>query len=130
MLRIGLRPQSDKMVDMLKKATSPGAVILLHDSIDKAKTVAASATMIPWWKKQGYRLETIPPLAENNSARTVGLYSTKKSPAPRKEPGISWVFNHKSLGDIARDQTRQCRKDCRLSYAGRTWSACGPSDPG
>ena len=37
-----------------------GAVILLHDSIDKAKTVAASATMIPWWKKQGYRLETIP----------------------------------------------------------------------
>ena len=53
-------PSVSKMVDMLKKATSPGAVILLHDSIDKAKTVAASATMIPWWKKQGYRLETIP----------------------------------------------------------------------
>ena len=53
-------PSTDKMIEMLKEATAPGAVILLHDSIDKAKTVAASSVMIPWWKKQGYRLETIP----------------------------------------------------------------------
>ena len=59
MLRIRAPPLSQQMVDMLKKATSAGA-ILLHDSIDKAKTVAASATMIPWWKKQGYRLGRSP----------------------------------------------------------------------
>lgn len=53
-------PSTERMVQMLKDATSPGAVILLHDSADKGQTLAASAVMIPWWKKQGYRLETIP----------------------------------------------------------------------
>lgn len=53
-------PSADRMIRMLKEATSPGAVILLHDSADKEQTLAASAVMIPWWKKRGYRLETIP----------------------------------------------------------------------
>lgn len=53
-------PSTDRMIQMLKEATAPGAVILLHDSADKPQTLATSAVMIPWWKKQGYRLETIP----------------------------------------------------------------------
>ena len=53
-------PATARMIEMLKEATAPGAVILLHDSADKERTIAASEVMIPWWKKHGYRLETIP----------------------------------------------------------------------
>ena len=53
-------PPVSRMVQMLKEATEPGAVILLHDSANMEPTVATSAIMIPWWTKQGYRLETIP----------------------------------------------------------------------
>lgn len=53
-------PPVSRMVEMLKEATEPGAVILLHDSANKEPTVATSAIMIPWWTKRGYRLETIP----------------------------------------------------------------------
>jgi len=53
-------PPVSRMVEMLKEATEPGAVILLHDSANMEPTVATSAIMIPWWTKQGYRLETIP----------------------------------------------------------------------
>lgn len=53
-------PSTERMVEMLKSATAPGAVILLHDSADKERTIAASAQMIPWWTKHGYRLETVP----------------------------------------------------------------------
>ncbi len=53
-------PPTEKMIQMLKAATEPGAVILLHDSADKERTIAVSAVMIPWWTARGYRLETIP----------------------------------------------------------------------
>jgi peptidoglycan-N-acetylglucosamine deacetylase len=49
-----------EMVKMLKKGTEPGAVILLHDSVGKEKTIAATKQLLPWWKSQGYRLETVP----------------------------------------------------------------------
>lgn len=48
------------MVKMLKKGTEPGAVVLLHDSANKEKTIEATRQMLPWWKSKGYRLETIP----------------------------------------------------------------------
>lgn len=49
-----------EMVRMLKEGTKPGAVILLHDNAGKEKTIAATRQMLPWWKSQGYRLETVP----------------------------------------------------------------------
>jgi len=49
-----------EMVQRLKDGTAPGAVILLHDSAGKEKTISATRQMLPWWKSQGYRLETIP----------------------------------------------------------------------
>ena len=53
-------PSVSEMVRRLKKATAPGAVILLHDGAGKASTLAASEIMIPWWRNQGYQLETVP----------------------------------------------------------------------
>ena len=53
-------PSVAQMVTMLKKGTSPGAVILLHDSAGKEKTIEATRQMLPWWQAQGYRLETVP----------------------------------------------------------------------
>jgi peptidoglycan/xylan/chitin deacetylase (PgdA/CDA1 family) len=49
-----------EMVEMLKKGTEPGAVILLHDSAGKEKTISATRQMLPWWTSQGYRFETVP----------------------------------------------------------------------
>lgn len=63
------QPSVPTMVNMLKQATHPGAVILLHDGGGgRANTVAATAEMLPWWKAQGYRLEVLPacePAASN-----------------------------------------------------------------
>lgn len=53
-------PGVDKMEQMLKAATKPGAVILLHDSKDHPKTLAVLKRMLPWWSAQGYRFESVP----------------------------------------------------------------------
>jgi peptidoglycan/xylan/chitin deacetylase (PgdA/CDA1 family) len=53
-------PPKRKMIEMLKQATGPGAIILLHDTSTKSGTVDVTRQMIPWWKAQGYRFETIP----------------------------------------------------------------------
>ncbi|NQU37446.1 MAG: polysaccharide deacetylase family protein [Actinobacteria bacterium] len=49
-----------EMVTMLKAGTEPGAVILLHDSAGKERTISATKQMLPWWTAQGYRFETVP----------------------------------------------------------------------
>lgn len=54
------RPVADLVAD-LREATHPGAVILMHDGIGpRHNNVAAVAQMIPWWKRQGYRLKPLP----------------------------------------------------------------------
>lgn len=53
-------PSLPRMVELLKAATQPGAVILLHDSAGKERTVEATKIMLPWWREQGYKLETVP----------------------------------------------------------------------
>lgn len=53
-------PSQAKMIDMLKQATAPGAIILMHDTSSKSGTVEVTRQMIPWWKEQGYRFDTIP----------------------------------------------------------------------
>ncbi len=50
----------NQMVRMLKKGTEPGAVVLLHDSAGKEKSIEATRVMLAWWKSQGYRLESVP----------------------------------------------------------------------
>ncbi len=45
-------------VERLRRATRPGAVILMHDT--HATTVAAVSEMLPRWRARGYRLETVP----------------------------------------------------------------------
>lgn len=45
-------------VETLKNDTKPGAVILMHDT--HSQTVSAVQAVLPWWKKRGYRLETVP----------------------------------------------------------------------
>jgi peptidoglycan/xylan/chitin deacetylase (PgdA/CDA1 family) len=45
-------------VARLRDATKPGAIILMHDT--HAATITAVAQMLPEWRKQGYRLATIP----------------------------------------------------------------------
>lgn len=55
------QPPVPAMVKMLKAATEPGAVILLHDGGgSRENTVAATAQMLPWWKEQGYRFGILP----------------------------------------------------------------------
>ena len=54
-------PGADQMIQMLKDATHPGAVILLHDGGgDKPQTVSVVKQMLPWWKQQGYTFATVP----------------------------------------------------------------------
>ncbi|MFN8126015.1 MAG: polysaccharide deacetylase family protein [Candidatus Nanopelagicales bacterium] len=54
-------PPVDQMVATFKSFTRPGAVILMHDGGgDRANTVEAMRTYIPWLRKQGYRMEPIP----------------------------------------------------------------------
>lgn len=45
-------------VNRLKSATSPGAVILMHDTHEQ--TVAAVERLLPWWKRHGYRMAVVP----------------------------------------------------------------------
>ncbi len=45
-------------VRALRMATSPGAVILMHDT--HATTVSAVRTMLPKWQKMGYRFAVVP----------------------------------------------------------------------
>lgn len=54
-------PGTAEMMQMLKDATHPGAVILLHDGGgDKPETVSVVKQMLPWWKQQGYTLAAVP----------------------------------------------------------------------
>lgn len=45
-------------VRTLRRATEPGAVILMHDT--HAATVAAVRTMLPRWEQRGYRFAMVP----------------------------------------------------------------------
>lgn len=55
------RPPADRIVDDLRRATKPGAVLLLHDGGgDRSTTVAAVARLLPWWRERGYALESVP----------------------------------------------------------------------
>jgi len=55
------QPPVEQMVTDLKKATEPGAVILLHDGGgSREHTTAALKSMLPWWKGQGYSLKPVP----------------------------------------------------------------------
>ena len=54
------RPVTELVAD-LRAATRPGVVILMHDGIGpRENNIAAVAQMIPWWKRQGYRLKALP----------------------------------------------------------------------
>lgn len=54
-------PPAAQIVSRIKAATAPGAVILLHDGGgDRATTVAAVRELLPWWRDQGYTLQTVP----------------------------------------------------------------------
>lgn len=54
-------PEPDRIVAALKRATRPGAVLLLHDGGGtRRNTVSAVERLLPWWREQGYRLETVP----------------------------------------------------------------------
>lgn len=54
-------PDPNRIVEDMKKATRPGAVLLLHDGGgSRANTVTAVSRLLPWWQQQGYRLETVP----------------------------------------------------------------------
>lgn len=48
----------DWTVQRLKRETTPGAVILMHDT--HSQTVAAVAKMLPVWVKRGYSMEPVP----------------------------------------------------------------------
>lgn len=45
-------------VGRLKRSTSPGAVILMHDT--HAQTVTAVERVLPWWQRRGYRMAVVP----------------------------------------------------------------------
>ena len=54
-------PPVAKIVSDIKLATTPGAVILLHDGGgDRSNTVAALRELMPFWRSQGYQLAAIP----------------------------------------------------------------------
>jgi len=54
-------PKPEQIVADLKRATRPGAVLLLHDGGGtRRNTVSAVERLLPWWQEQGYRLETVP----------------------------------------------------------------------
>jgi peptidoglycan-N-acetylglucosamine deacetylase len=50
----------------LRKATKPGAVILMHDT--HAQTVTAVQRLLPWWKKHGWRLQAVPACRSDQSS--------------------------------------------------------------
>jgi len=49
----------------LRRATRPGAILLLHDgregtaNPDLSSTLSALEILLPWWREQGYRLVTV-----------------------------------------------------------------------
>lgn len=54
-------PSIDTMVERMRQATRPGAVVLLHDGGgDRSKTVELVRRMVPEWTDQGYSLRAIP----------------------------------------------------------------------
>ncbi len=54
-------PSLDTMVQRMRQATRPGAVVLLHDGGgDRSKTVELVRRMVPEWTDQGYSLRAIP----------------------------------------------------------------------
>lgn len=51
---------ASQIVKDIKAATRPGAVILLHDGGgDRSRTVQAVSRLLPFWKQQGYAVESI-----------------------------------------------------------------------
>ncbi|WP_299039568.1 polysaccharide deacetylase family protein [uncultured Pseudokineococcus sp.] len=50
-------PGSDVLLQRLKDATAPGAVVLVHDGGgDRTQTVEALAQWLPWLREQGYEV--------------------------------------------------------------------------
>jgi peptidoglycan/xylan/chitin deacetylase (PgdA/CDA1 family) len=57
-------PPTSKIVADMKSGTTDGAVLLLHDGGgDRTNTVDALKELLPWWKRDGYRLAAIPTCA-------------------------------------------------------------------
>ncbi|MDA9912853.1 polysaccharide deacetylase family protein [Candidatus Nanopelagicales bacterium] len=54
-------PPTEDIVADMKRATKPGAVLLLHDGGgDRSNTVAALQTLLPYWDSLGYTLKGVP----------------------------------------------------------------------
>ncbi|MCH9815939.1 MAG: polysaccharide deacetylase family protein [Actinomycetia bacterium] len=54
-------PASADIVADMKRATRPGAVLLLHDGGgDRSNTVSALRTLLPYWESLGYTLKGVP----------------------------------------------------------------------
>jgi peptidoglycan-N-acetylglucosamine deacetylase len=65
-------------VRRLRQDTSPGAVILMHDT--HRQTVAAVKTMLPRWREQGYRLLPVPACgSRTDPVQVTATYTAKSS---------------------------------------------------
>ena len=78
-------PPIDEIVETLREATKPGAVLLVHDGGgNRYNTVAALRVLVPEWIEDGYRLEPVKsctrPLV--GPAGQAALTTRPESPAP------------------------------------------------
>jgi peptidoglycan/xylan/chitin deacetylase (PgdA/CDA1 family) len=55
----------------LKRATHPGAILLLHDGPHAASTPGALRELLPWWEQQGYTLVTVSKLTGRDAPSTL-----------------------------------------------------------
>ena len=59
------RLNADSVAARLRRATRPGAILVLHDGRESAAhpdlgaTLGALEMLLPWWRDQGYRLVTV-----------------------------------------------------------------------
>lgn len=62
------------IVERMKRATRPGAILCLHDGRELATnpaigpTLAALAELLPWWEEEGYELLTLSELFKSPAA--------------------------------------------------------------
>jgi peptidoglycan/xylan/chitin deacetylase (PgdA/CDA1 family) len=78
-------PSIEEIIETLREATKPGAVLLVHDGGgNRYNTVAALKTLLPEWIEDGYRLEPVKsctrPLV--GPAGQAELTQRPESPAP------------------------------------------------
>ena len=83
-------PPIETIVESLREATKPGAVLLVHDGGgNRYNTVAALKTLLPEWIEDGYRLEPVKSCTRPLVGPAGQAELTKRPESPAPEPSTT-----------------------------------------